>query len=211
MRRVTAGVDATSRWRPGPKRLARLLLGLVLFGAGEALLVASDLGNSPWTVLAEGLGEQTAIGVGAATVALSVLVLLAWISLRQAPGLGTILNALIVGIALGLVLEGLSRPDELAWRYAFVAAGIALVGLGSGLYLGSRLGAGPRDGLMLGLHRRTGVSVRLARTALEVSVVVAGALLGGTAGIGTLAFAVLIGPAVQASLRLLRSAPAAQL
>ena len=118
MRRVTAGVDATSRWRPGPKRLARLLLGLVLFGAGEALLVASDLGNSPWTVLAEGVGEQTAIGVGAATVALSVLVLLAWIPLRQTPGLGTILNALIVGIALGLVLEGLSSSPGAtrSWR-----------------------------------------------------------------------------------------------
>jgi uncharacterized membrane protein YczE len=141
----------------------------------------------------------------------SVVTLLAWIPLRQAPGLGTILNALLVGVALGLVLEAVSTPDELVWRYALAAAGIALVGLGSGLYLGSRLGAGPRDGLMLGLHRRTGVSVRLARTALEVTVVVAGALLGGTAGIGTLAFALLIGPAVQASLVLMRSAPAAEL
>lgn len=191
--------------------MARLLVGLALFGAGEALLVASDLGNSPWTVLAEGAGERTAVGVGAATVVLSALVLLAWIPLRQSAGLGTILNALLVGIVLGLVLEGVSTPDQLAWRYAYIGAGIALVGLGSGLYLGSRLGAGPRDGLMLGLHRRTGVSVRLARTAVEVTVVVAGALLGGTAGIGTLAFALLIGPAVQAALRLLRTAPAARL
>ncbi|MDQ3677110.1 MAG: hypothetical protein M3401_09960 [Actinomycetota bacterium] len=208
---MSGGAPTASRWRPGPKRLARLLLGLAIFGAGEALLVASDLGNAPWTVLAEGVGDHTTIGVGAATVALSLLILLAWIPLRQAPGLGTILNALLVGIALGLVLEGVSTPDELAWRYAFVGIGITLVGLGSGLYLGSRLGPGPRDGLMLGLHRRTGVSVRLARTALEVSVVAAGALLGGTAGIGTLAFALLIGPAVQAALLLLRSAPAVEL
>jgi len=209
--RVTIGARSSSRWRTDPTRLARLLLGLAIFGAGEALLVASDLGNSPWTVLAEGVGEHTAIGVGAATVVLSVLILAAWIPLRQRPGLGTILNALLVGVALGLVLEVVSTPDELVWRYALVAAGIALVGLGSGLYLATRLGAGPRDGLMLGLHRRTGVSVRLVRTLLEVSVVAAGVLLGGTAGIGTLAFALLIGPAVQAALALLRSAPAAEL
>ncbi|MDX6689590.1 MAG: hypothetical protein QOG15_1047 [Solirubrobacteraceae bacterium] len=200
-----------SRWRPGPARFARLLLGLAIFGAGEALLVASDLGNSPWTVLAEGLGDKTAIGVGAATVVLSLVVLLSWIPLRQGLGLGTILNALLVGVALGLVLEFISTPDALLARYALVAAGIALVGLGSGLYLGTQLGPGPRDGLMLGIHRRTGVSVRLARTAIEVTVVVAGALLGGTAGIGTLAFALLIGPAVQAALIVLRSAPAAEL
>ncbi len=200
-----------SRWRPGPVRLARLLLGLATFGAGEALLVVSDLGNSPWTVFAEGFGEQTAIGVGAATVVLSVLVLLAWFALRQTPGLGTILNALLVGVLLGLVLELMSTPDALVWRYALVVAGIALVGAGSGLYLGAQLGAGPRDGLMIGLHRRTGVSVRFVRTALEVAVVVAGVVLGGTAGIGTLAFAVLIGPAVQASLLLMRTAPAADL
>jgi uncharacterized membrane protein YczE len=200
-----------SRWRPGPARFARLLLGLAIFGAGEALLVASDLGNSPWTVLAEGFGDKTAIGVGAATVVLSLVVLLSWIPLRQGLGLGTILNALLVGVALGLVLEFISTPDALLARYALVAAGIALVGLGSGLYLGTQLGPGPRDGLMLGIHRRTGLSVRLARTAIEVTVVVAGALLGGTAGIGTLAFALLIGPAVQAALIVLRSAPAAEL
>jgi uncharacterized membrane protein YczE len=144
-------------------------------------------------------------------VLVSVVVLLAWIPLRQMPGIGTVLNALLVGVALGLVLELVPTPDALAWRYGLVAGGIALVGLGSGLYLGSRLGAGPRDGLMIGLHRLTGVSVRLTRTALEATVVVAGALLGGTAGLGTLAFAVLIGPAVQASLRIVRSAPAAEL
>jgi len=202
--------DQASRWRPAPARLARLLLGLAIFGAGEALLVVSTLGNSPWTVLAEGLGEHTAIGVGAATVALSVIVLALWIPLGQRPGLGTVLNALLVGVALGVVVDLVSTPDDVVWRSAYVLGGIALVGLGSGLYLGTRLGAGPRDGLMLGLHQRTGVSIRLVRTGLEVTVVVAGVLLGGTAGIGTLAFALLVGPAVQASMALLRDVPASQ-
>lgn len=202
--------DQASRWRPAPARLLRLLLGLAIFGAGEALLVASDLGNSPWTVLAEGLGEHTAIGVGAATVVLSVVVLLLWLPLRQRPGLGTVLNALLVGVALGVVLDLVATPGDLVWRYAYVLGGIALVGLGSGLYLGTRLGAGPRDGLMLGLHQRTGVSIRLARTGLEVTVVVAGVLLGGTAGIGTLAFALLVGPAVQASMAVLGDDPASR-
>jgi uncharacterized membrane protein YczE len=206
-----SGVTDPSRWRPGPGRLARLIFGLELFGAGEALLVLSDLGNSPWTVLAEGVGDQTGIGVGAATVVVSLLLLLAWIPLRQRPGLGTILNALIIGVVIAVVIDLVSTPDSLLGRYVFVAAGIALVGLGSGFYLGARLGAGPRDGLMLGLHRRTRASVRLTRTVLEVTVVVIGALLGGTAGIATLVFALLIGPAVQASLKLLRTAPAAEL
>jgi len=200
--------DPASRWRPAPARLARLLLGLAIFGAGEALLVASTLGNSPWTVLAEGLGEHTEIGVGAATVVLSVAVLALWLPLRQRPGLGTVLNALLVGVALGVVLDLVAKPDAIVWRSTYVLGGIALVGLGSGLYLGTRLGAGPRDGLMLGMHERTGVSIRLARTGLEVTVVVAGVLLGGTAGIGTLAFALLVGPAVQASMALLHDEPA---
>jgi len=202
--------DPASRWRPAPARLARLLLGLAIFGAGEALLVASTLGNSPWTVLAEGLGEHTAIGVGAATVVLSVVVLALWLPLRQRPGLGTVLNALLVGVALGVVLDLVWTPGAIVWRALYVLGGIALVGLGSGLYLGTRLGAGPRDGLMLGMHERTGVSIRLVRTGLEVTVVVAGVLLGGTAGIGTLAFALLVGPAVQASMALLRDDPASQ-
>lgn len=156
------------------------------------------LGNSPWTVLAEGASEQTAVGIGEVTIAISFVVLLLWIPLRQRPGLGTILNAIVVGVAIGLTLEVVSeQAGRLGIRLALVAGGIALVGAGSGLYLTSRLGPGPRDGLMTGLHAKTGRSLRLVRTVIEVAVTLAGAALGGTVGVGTLAFALLIGPSVQ--------------
>lgn len=186
-----------SRWRPGPARLARLLVGLAVFGAGEGLLVASDLGVSPWTVLAEGVALQSPMSVGAATVGISVLLLLIWIPLRQRPGLGTLLNAVLVGVFMDVTL--LLTPDALhiGVRAALVPIGIGLVGLGSGLYLTSLLGPGPRDGLMTGLHRRTGASLRLVRGCIEVSAVAVGFALGGTVGVGTVAFALLIGPLVQ--------------
>jgi uncharacterized membrane protein YczE len=188
----------SSRWRPTPARLARLLAGLILFGVGEALLVASQLGNSPWTVLGEGFADQVGIAVGTATVIVSVIVLLLWIPLRQRPGLGTILNALLIGVVIDITLAIV--PDHLALgvRWALIPTGIIAVGLGSGLYLTSLLGPGPRDGLMTGLHRRTGLSLRAVRAGIEVSVVVIGFLLGGTLGAGTLAFAIFIGPCVQA-------------
>lgn len=200
-----------SRWRATPRQLAILLAGLWLFGAGEGLLVDSELGNSPWTVLAEGVGDQTGLGVGAATVALSFLVLGMWIPLRERPGLGTILNAVVVGVALGVTVELVPDTDELPVRAAEVIAGIGMVAIGSGFYLMTRLGAGPRDGLMLGLHRRTGLSVRLVRTTIESAAVVVGFVLGGTVGVGTLAFALGIGPAVQAALGALSATPAHEL
>lgn len=190
-------VHPASLWRTDPRILIRLLAGLWLFGVGEACLVLAELGNSPWTVLAEGVSEQTGAGIGAVTIAISFVVLLAWIPLRQRPGLGTVVNAIVVGLAIGVTLDLVGRPDQLILRLALVVGGIALVGAGSGVYLTCRLGPGPRDGLMTGLHARTGRSLRLVRTALEISVTVAGALLGGTVGLGTLAFALLIGPAVQ--------------
>src|SRR3954470_7331762 len=194
-----AAAIALSRWRPTPARFARLLAGLAVFGAGEALLVASDLGNSPWTVLAEGVAKHTPLGIGGATVVLSMLVLCVWIPLRQRPGLGTILNALLIGVAIDVTLALLPDHFALGVRWAFVVGGIALVAIGSGLYLTSLLGPGPRDGLMTGLHRRTGRSLRLVRACIELSVVGAGFALGGTVGPGTLAFALLIGPGVQLS------------
>jgi uncharacterized protein len=200
-----------SRWRATPGQLTILMAGLWVFGIGEALLVASGLGNSPWTVLAEGVGDQTGIGVGAATVAISFVVLALWIPLRERPGLGTIANAIVIGVSIGVTLDWLPDVDHLGARLAEVAAGIGIVSIGSGLYLMTRLGAGPRDGLMLGLHRRTGLSVRLVRTVIESSVVALGFVLGGTVGIGTLAFAVLIGPGVQAALKRLSSTPAHEL
>ena len=190
-----------SRWRPSPARLARLLVGLVIFGIGDALLVASLLGNSPWTVFAQGVAVQTPLSVGAATIVTSFVLLLLWIPLGQRPGLGTILNAIVVGLAIDAALVLLPETAPLVVRAGEVLAGIALVGLGSGLYLSTVLGPGPRDGLMTGLHRRTGVSVSVVRTAIEVTALVVGVVLGGRFGIGTIAFALLIGPAVALGLR----------
>lgn len=195
---MTPGGPPLSRWRPGPARLLRLLLGLALFGAGEAFLVAADLGVSPWTVLAQGLAVQTSLTVGVATVVISGLLLLLWFPLRQRPGLGTVLNAVLVGVFMDVTLALLPDGMPLGLRAVLVPLGIALVGLGSGFYLTSRLGPGPRDGLMTGLHRRTGLSLRLVRGGIEVTAVVLGFLLGGTVGIGTVVFALLVGPTVQA-------------
>ena len=185
-------------WRPGPVRLAILLAGLWLFGTGEACIVVAELGNSPWTVLAQGVSLQTPLGIGAATILISILVLSAWIPLRQRPGLGTILNAIVIGVALGVMVEVLPAdpPDAVSWL--LVVAGIASVAVGGGVYLGARLGPGPRDGLMTGLHARTGRSLRLVRTMIEISALALGFVLGGTVGIGTVAFALLIGPGVHA-------------
>ncbi len=192
---------APSRWRASPTRLVRLLVGLVLFGAGEGVLVHSALGNSPWTVLAEGAAEQVGAPIGTTTVALSLAILLAWVPLGQRIGLGTVLNAVIVGLGIDVTLRILGGGGEpLGVRALEVAGAIALVSVGSGLYLTARLGAGPRDGLMTGLAARTGRSLRLTRVAIELSACVVGVALGGTLGLGTLAFALLIGPGVQHAL-----------
>ena len=183
--------------------MVRLLPGLWIFGTGEACLVHSRLGNSPWTVLAEGVSKHTPLAIGTATVVISVLVMLAWIPLKQRPGIGTLANAVLIGVAIDVMLPLLPGPGGLAARYGFVALGIVLVALGSGLYLTSQLGPGPRDGLMTGLHYRTGLSLRLVRTLLEGSALIAGFLLGGRVGIGTVAFALLVGPGVQAAVRVL--------
>jgi uncharacterized membrane protein YczE len=197
VRRVSARSPST--WHPSLARLARLLFGLSLFGAGEAMLVGATLGNSPWTVLAQGVARQTELSIGSATIAISIGVLMIWIPLRQLPGLGTVLNAVLIGVVIGGVLALLPHRLALLDRYGLVVAGIALVSIGSGLYLTSQLGPGPRDGLMTGLHARTGLSLRLVRTGIESSAVLCGFLLGGRVGVGTLAFAALIGPGVQAA------------
>jgi len=185
-------------WRPGPLRFAILIGGLWLFGTGEAFIVAADLGNSPWTVLAEGVAKNTPLEIGGATVAISFAVLAAWIPLRQMPGLGTVMNALVVGIALGVMVLVLPADAPTGWRWVLLGSGIGLVAVGGGIYLGAGLGPGPRDGLMTGLHARTGRSLRVMRTVIEVSALAGGFALGGTVGIGTVAFALLIGPGVQA-------------
>jgi uncharacterized membrane protein YczE len=187
---------AQSRWRARPSTLLVLVLGLWVFGAGEAFLVDADLGVSPWTVLAQGVDTQLSIGIGWATFVTSVVVLLLWIPLRERPGLGTIANAVIIALALGVTVPLLPQPEDLGWRAAEVLAGIALIGLGSGLSLTTGLGPGPRDGWMTGLHRRTGISVTWVRLVIELVVLGVGWLLGGTVGVGTVAFALLIGPSV---------------
>jgi uncharacterized protein len=194
-----------SLWRPTPARFVRLLVGLWLFGTGDAAIVRAALGNSPWTVLAQGVAKHSALGIGTATIVISFVVLGLWVPLRQRPGLGTLMNAILIGLAIAVTLRWLPDDPSDAARVALVLGGIAVVGLGSGLYLTARLGPGPRDGLMTGLHRRTGLSLRAVRTCIEGSATVGGFALGGRVGVGTLAFAVLIGPAVQAAVHALHA------
>jgi uncharacterized protein len=185
-----------ARWQPTPGQLAQVLIGLWLFGTGEALIVAAKLGNSPWTVLAQGVSKHTSLSIGGATVAIGALVLLCWIPLRQLPGLGTVLNSIVIGAAIDVTLGVLPHLGSYPVRWGSLFAGIALVGLGSGLYLTAALGPGPRAGLMTGLHARFGWPLAAARTGIELSAFTLGALLGGTAGAGSVLFALLIGHAV---------------
>jgi uncharacterized membrane protein YczE len=187
---------ASSRWRAKPPTLGILVLGLYLFGTGDALLVVSGLGVSPWTVLAQGLGDQLGISIGLATFIVSAVVLLLWIPLREVPGLGTVANAIVIAIALQVGVTFLPSPTNVFIQFAFVIGGILIIGLGSGLYLTTRMGPGPRDGWMTGIHLRTGWPVSAVRLGIEVVVLAAGWLLGGTVGIGTVMFALLIGPSV---------------
>jgi uncharacterized membrane protein YczE len=175
------------------------------------MLVASELGNSPWVVLSEGVEVQTGIPVGTATVIVSFIVLLLWFPLKQRPGLGTIANAIVIGVAIDVSLLWLPEPDALIARYGLVFAGIGLVGVGSGFYLTCFLGPGPRDGLMTGISRRSGLSLRVVRTGIEVTALTLGWLLGGTLGLGTLAFALLVGPAVHAAVMALAGRPLEEL
>jgi uncharacterized membrane protein YczE len=173
------------------------MLGLTIFGFGEGSLVAAELGSSPWTVFAQGVSLQTPLSVGTATVAISFAVLLLWFPLHQRPGLGTVMNAIWIGVALEGALWVIPDDLALAARWALMLGGVGLVALGSGFYLTAALGPGPRDGLMTGLHRTTGASLRLVRVSIELTVLAAGFVLGGTVGPGTVAFALGIGPGVQ--------------
>ncbi|MFG3228276.1 YitT family protein [Kitasatospora sp. NPDC048194] len=166
-----------------------------------ALMLRSGLGLDPWDVFHQGLQRVLGLTVGAWVTICGALVLLLWIPLRQRPGLGTVANVLLIGAAMDLTLKLVGAPQGLPARIALMAGAIVLNGLASGLYIGARFGPGPRDGLMTGLHRRTGRSLRLVRTGIEVTVLVAGVLLGGTAGVGTVAYALAIGPLVQLFLR----------
>jgi uncharacterized membrane protein YczE len=172
-----------------------LYAGLLLFGVSIGLLVAAGLGLDPWDVLHQGLARRIGLPLGWVVIAVSALVLALWIPLRQRPGVGTVSNVVLVGLAADASLAVLPRPEHLAARGAFLTAGIALNALATALYIGAGLGPGPRDGLMTGLARR-GHSIRVVRTGIEVTVLAAGWLLGGTVGVGTLAYALCIGPLI---------------
>ncbi len=173
-----------------------LILGLSIFGLGEGLLVVSTTGNSPWTVLAEGISNLFNISIGVATFVVSVSVLFFWIFLKQKPGLGTLLNIIIIAAMIDVSLFFFSSPSSLLFQYLLAIFSVLLVGLGSGIYLIANLGPGPRDGLMTGLTKITNLPIALVRAFLEISVVGVGWYLGGTVGAGTLIFAFGIGPAV---------------
>lgn len=173
------------------------MVGLCLFGMSLGLVIESTLGNAPWDVLHQGLTHYLPISLGMVTIGVSLLVLLLWIPLRQRPGIGTVANAVVVGVTIDLCLLLAPTPEALPARIGFLVAGIVLNAIGGALYIGAQLGPGPRDGLMTGLMARTGRPVWLIRTAIELSVVVIGFLLGGKLWIGTVAYAFGVGPLIQ--------------
>lgn len=190
--------------RPRPLTLFYLTFGLVLFGLGEALLIASGAGVSPWTVFAQGIALNTNWSIGFSTMAVSFAILLLWIPLKQRPGIGTLLNALIIAFMIDFSLTWLPFPTRPGWQLAQAAAGVLLVGIASGIYLAANLGAGPRDGLMTGLQAASGWPIATIRIAIEVVAVSIGWYLGGVVGVGTLLFALGVGPCVAIGILLVR-------
>ena len=188
--------------RPPARTLLILIVGLWIFGTGDAILIAAGIGNTPWTVLAEGIALNINWSVGQATFLVSVLVLLLWIPLKEKPGIGTILNAIIISVAIEVMVPLLPVPDSPAMAVAEVLIGVLLIGIGSGIYLTANLGPGPRDGWMTGLQKASGIPIARVRVVIEVSVLALGVLLGGTFREGTILFALLIGPVVAICLNL---------
>jgi uncharacterized membrane protein YczE len=178
------------------RRLVQLFAGLVLYGVSMALQIRAGLGLDPWDVFHEGVSERAGLSFGTVVVITGVVVLLAWIPLRQRPGFGTISNVIVIGVAVDVALALMPEAGSTAVAAAMLLAGVGLNGVASGAYIGAGLGPGPRDGLMTGLVRRTGGSIRVVRTSIELTVLAAGAALGGTVGIGTVLYALSIGPLV---------------
>ncbi|AWI29275.1 hypothetical protein E3E14_04450 [Streptomyces sp. ICN441] len=201
---ITSGL----RGRRLPRRLLQLYIGLALYGASSALLVRGGLGLEPWGVLHQGLAERTGLTIGVVSIIVGAAVLLLWVPLRQRPGLGTVSNVFVIGIAMDGTLAAVPGVHGPAAQIPLTVAGIVLNGMATGLYISARFGPGPRDGLMTGLHRLTGRSVRLVRTAIEVAVVATGFALGGTVGAGTVVYALSIGPLAQLFLRVFAIPPA---
>ena len=188
--------DKSFNFKPKFSTSFFLIFGLIIFGFGEGLLILSTTGNSPWSVLAEGISKNSKLSIGAATFLVSVSVLFLWIFLRQKPGLGTIFNIIIISGMIDVTLYFFDPPSSSMLKYLLAIFSVILVGIGSGIYLVANLGPGPRDGLMTGLTKITNLPIALVRACLEISVVIVGWYLGGTVGIGTLIFAFGIGPCV---------------
>lgn len=179
------------------RRLSQLFVGLWLYGVAMAMLVRSELGLDPWDVFHDGVRKITGLSFGTVVILTGVAVLALWWPLRQWPGLGTVANTLVIGVATDATLAVLTTPGGAGWRWVLLLGGIVLNGLAGALYIGSQYGPGPRDGLMTGIARRTGLSIRLVRTGLELTVLALGWLLGGVVGLGTVLYALLIGPTIQ--------------
>lgn len=196
--RTLAALNPIQQLKAGklPRRLVQLYAGLALYGASMGLMIESNLGLDPWDVLHSGIIKHLSLSFGTVVIAMSFVVLLAWIPLRQWPGFGTISNAIVIGLATDLTLSLVNPPHALWLRTVFIAGGIVANALAGAMYIGAQFGPGPRDGLMTGLVRRTGLSVRLVRTTIEVTVLAIGWLLGGVVGFGTVAYALAIGPLV---------------
>jgi uncharacterized membrane protein YczE len=190
---------ATGRWDLSVQRVLILFFGLAIFGLGDALIIQSGLGNAPWSVLAQGISLKTGLTIGTSTLIIGAAVLLLWIPLRERPGFGTLSNILIISLFIEIGTRIFPAQESLVIGLIFVVTGIALIGIGSALYITCGLGPGPRDGAMTGLHNRTGVRVGRVRLVLEVIVSILGAALGGTLGLGTLLFALFIGQSVAIS------------
>jgi len=188
--------------KPRLTTMIMLVFGLFLFGLGEAIIIGSGSGVSPWTVLAQGISKRSDFSIGMATFFISIAILIFWIPLKQVPGIGTILNAIIIASAIDLTLPYLPQPDDITFKIIQACFGILVVGLGSGIYLCSNLGPGPRDGLMIGLQKQTNASLPAIRTIIELLAVISGWLLGGVVGIGTILFVFGIGPCVGIGLTL---------
>ncbi|MDH2430204.1 hypothetical protein [Sphaerisporangium sp. TRM90804] len=189
-----------------PNRLLRLYTGLALYGAGIGLQVESALGNDPWDVFHQGLSVRTGWSIGTWIILVGALVMVFWIPLRQRPGIGTVSNIVLLGLFADLTIWLSPTPEPLAVRWIYLLSAVVFIAVATGLYIGAGLGPGPRDGLMTGLNR-LGLSIRVARTLIEVTVLVAGWLLGGTVGVGTVVFAVAIGPLTQMFMPLMRPRP----
>ncbi|GAA2838727.1 membrane protein [Kribbella solani] len=179
-----------------PRRLVQLYVGLTLYGASMGLMIQGNLGLNPWDVFHVGITKHLPLSFGTVVIAISFVVLLAWIPLRQWPGVGTLSNAIVIGLVADLTLATVGRPDELWLRIVFMLAGVVVNALAGAMYIGAQFGPGPRDGLMTGLVRRTGLSVRLVRTSIELTVLATGFLMGGSIGVGTVVYALSIGPLV---------------